>query len=144
MAPTGFGKRPVAPKKKSSPAAGRRSEAASQLESMKAKGLPEFAVFIRARGQKGWLPVGSLAVTRSNQISRAIYDNEADLRQGAFRLFPRLKKQQANLEYGYRLKEFPDEPVVVAERPAEIVPNVIQKGIATARETITGLFKPKA
>ncbi|MGD1850274.1 MAG: HHL1-like protein [Cyanophyceae cyanobacterium] len=139
MAFTGFGKRPAV-KKKNSAASGRRAEAASELESMRSSGLPEFAVFIRARGQKGWLPVGSLAVNRSNQISRAIYDNEADLRQGAFRLFPRLRKQQANLEYGYRLKEFTDEPVVVAERPAEVVPNFVQKGVATIRETVTGLF----
>lgn len=143
MAPTGFGQRSVPKKKSSSSASGRRSEAASQLESMRSKGLPEFAVFIRARGQKGWLPVGSLAVNRSNQISRAIFENEADLRQGAFRLFPRLRKQQANLEYGYRVKEFADEPITVAERPAEIIPNVFQKGIASAREAIAGFFQAK-
>ncbi len=143
MTSTGFGKRPVANKKKKSASSGRRAEASSQLETMRDKGLPEFAIFIRVRGQKGWLPVGALAVNRSSQISRAIFDNEADLRQGAFRLFPRLRKQQANLEYGYRLKEFTDEPVVVAERPAEIIPNVIQKGVASVRETITGLFQAK-
>jgi hypothetical protein len=70
-----------------------------------------------------WYPVGGLAVPRSSSediaLSLAIFENEEDLLKGAYRAFPFLKKSTLPLEYGYRLKEFPDEEVKVANRNAK-------------------------
>lgn len=99
----------------------KRELQAKQYEEMKSKGLPEFNIYVRIP-HKEWLPAGSMTVERSSQISRAIFQQEAELRKSIFRLLPRLQKYQDQLEYGYRLKEFPDEPIVKAERPTA-VPN---------------------
>jgi hypothetical protein len=106
--------------------------------------LPEYEIYIRIQGKKQWFPVGAIAVKRSNQISAAIFDNEEDLRKGAFRLFPVLKKNQANLEYGYRLKEFKDEPIELAERSAVKGANAVQQAISQVGTALGGLFKRKA
>ena len=108
---------------------------------MKADGLPEFNIFVRIKDKKNWFPIGSLAVNRSNQISRAIFQQEAELLQGAFRLFPILRKSQNNLEYGYRLKDYPDEPIQVAVRPAPGQSNPFQDLLEQAKTTIAKLFK---
>lgn len=140
---TGFGK----PKQKKQPSksAMQRSQAAQQYDKMKSDGLPEFNIFIRVQNSKNWFPVGSLAVARTTQIQRAIFDQEAELRQGAFRLFPVLKKSQAQLEYGYRLKQYPDEPIQLAERPQPGVPSALQATLQTAfdaaKEKVTGLLR---
>jgi Family of unknown function (DUF6523) len=131
----GFGKPPA---RKASPNSGRREAAAQRFDDMKTKGMPEFAIFARIRDQKPWFPIGSLAVNRTSKINEAIFQNEDDLQQGAFRLFPRLRKQQANLEYGYRLKEFKDDPIQLAERPAPTLPNPFQAAIAQVRQTVAG------
>ncbi len=133
---TGFGK----PKqtKQLSKSSVKRSQAAQQYDKMKSDGMPEFNIFIRVKNTKNWFPVGSLAVGRTNQIQRAIFDQEAELRQGAFRLFPVLKKNQAQLEYGYRLKQYTDEPIQLAERPQPIVPSALQTTLQTALETAKG------
>jgi Family of unknown function (DUF6523) len=132
--PTGFGK--VKAKKQPSKSAAQRKEAAKQFDQMKADGLPEFNIFIRIKDQKAWFPAGSLAVNRSNLINHAIYEKEADLLQGAFRLFPILKKNQQNLEYGYRLKQFPDEEIQLASRPQAPGANLLQ----TVKDRVGGLF----
>jgi hypothetical protein len=94
----------------------KRELQAKQYAEMKSKGLPEFNIYVRIPN-KEWLPAGSMTVERSSQINRAIFQQEAELRKSIFRLLPRLQKYQDQLEYGYRLKEFPDEPIVKAERP---------------------------
>ena len=38
----------------------------------------------------------------------AIFQNEEDLLNGAYRAYPFLKKSTDDIEYGFRLKEFPD------------------------------------
>lgn len=134
--PTGFGKPQTQPKAKSND---RRTAAASRLDDMRSKGMPEYEVYIRVKDKQPWYPIGALAVSRSNQISRAIFDNENDLRQGAFRLFPRLKKQQANLEYGYRVKAYKDDPIQVAVKPNPLVPGPIQGVIDNVREGVGNL-----
>jgi hypothetical protein len=121
---TGFGK-PKQPKT-SSKNAEKRAQASEQYDQMKSKGLPEFTIFIRIQGKNNWFPVGALAVNRTNKIQQAIFDQEAELLQGAFRLFPILKKHQSQLEYGYRLKQFPDEPIQVATRPQSKTYGVFQ------------------
>lgn len=132
---TGFGK--VEPRK---PQANhnktKRAAAAQKFDEMKRSGLPEFNIFVRVKGQSGWLPAGVMAVDRSNKIGQAIYQNEAELREGAFRLYPRLRKQQANLEYGYQLKQYPDEPIALAEPPKPVMPNPLAGMLARAREVV--------
>lgn len=86
---------------------------------MKSDGLPDFEIYIRIQGKKNWYPVGVIAVKRSNQINQAIAANRQDLLQGAFRLYPVLRKHQQQLEYGYRLKEYRDEPIQLAVPPAQ-------------------------
>merc|ERR1711918_144606 len=69
-----------------------------------------------------WYPVGGLAVPRSSSIdvalSMAIFQNEDDLLKGAFRSYPFLKDSKHRFEYGYRLKEFADDPVKIADKDA--------------------------
>lgn len=98
---------------------------------MKQRGLPEYEVYLRIQGKKQWFPVGAITVQRSNQINEAIHANEASLLQGAFRLFPVLKKNQSSLEYGYRLKEYKDEPIQLAVRPPKQGSNPVQGAITT-------------
>jgi hypothetical protein len=121
--PKGFS--PSQPEKQAAKTkAAKRKEAAKRYDELKAKGMPEFAIFARRRqAEPGkpnpWLPVGSLAVSRSSAIHRAIFQNEEELKKAAVRLFPRLGKVKDELEFGFRLKdkEFQDEPIQVAVRP---------------------------
>jgi hypothetical protein len=116
MAGRGFG--PVKEKsEKTKRNIAQRKQAANKYDEMKEQGMPEFKVFIRIQGKENWLPIGEVAVNRSNKIAHAIYEQEANLIKGAVRTYPVLGKYQDQLEYGYRLKEFPDEPVSVAVRP---------------------------
>ena len=69
-----------------------------------------------------WYPVGGMAVPRSSSIdvalSIAIFDNEDDLLKGAYRRYPFLKASEEKFEYGYRLAEFEDDPVKIAQKDA--------------------------
>merc|ERR1719238_621115 len=126
----GFGAPKTAPKTKptkpKSEGAVKRDQAASDLEKLKQSGSPEYMVLIREcpDGQEPskWYPVGGLAVPRSSSIdvalSMAIFNNEADLLKGAFRSYPFLKQSDNRFEYGYRLKEFPDDEVKIAQKDA--------------------------
>ena len=108
----GFGK--MSPKPQPSKRSSERAEASQQYEKMKTDGLPDYEVYIRIQGKKNWFPVGVIAVKRSSQINQAIFANQADLLQGALRIYPVLKKHQGQLEYGYRLKEFKDDEIQLA------------------------------
>ena len=140
MTTRGFGKAET-PKKSVSKQTAKRKEASKQYDKMKTEGVPEFNIYMRIQGKKQWYPVGSIAVKRSSQINMAIYDSEKDLREGAFRLFPILRKNQANLEYGYRVKEYSDEPIQVAVKPEQAVANAVQSAIANVTNRVTSLFK---
>ena len=131
------------PQPKVSKRAQERTTAAKRLDKMRSDGLPEYEVYIRIRDKKQWYPVGALAVQRSSQINHAIYDSQAQLLQGAFRLFPILKKNQTQLEYGYRLKEFKDDPIELAEPPKSKLPNPVQGVISQIGDRLSGLFKQK-
>ncbi len=137
---TGFSK---VEQKKTSPAAQKRKKAAKQYDQMKSDGMPEFTIFMRIKDKKNWFPVGSLAVNRSSKINDAIFANEKELRQGGFRLFPILLKNQQNLEYGYKLKgsEFADEPIQVAIRPQPGLGNAIQGAIGQFTNRISNIFR---
>ncbi len=139
MTSTGFGK--AKPTKQPSKGAEKRVQASKQYDKMMASGMPEFNIFIRIQGKKNWFPVGSIAVNRSNKIHQAIFDQEAELLQGAFRLFPVLRKNQSQLEYGYRLKEFPDEPIQVAVRPEPGKDNPLSNVLGQMKDRVSGLLK---
>lgn len=122
----GFGKTQQAPK--TSKRAAQRQQAAKEYESLTSQGTPDYEVYIRIQGKKQWYPVGAIAVKRSNQINRAIFGSQDDLLQGAFRLYPVLRKNQHQLEYGYRLKEFKDDPIQLAVPPQRnISPNLFER-----------------
>lgn len=135
---TGFGK-PV-PKRKPSEQSKRRQQASKEMDKRRSSGDPEFEVHIRIQGKKQWYPVGVIAVKRSAQIDRAIFASEEDLLQGAFRIYPILRKNRDNLEYGYRLKAFKDEPITVA-KPPKLSPEGVQGMVNNVKDRVTGLFK---
>ncbi|MFN6067325.1 MAG: HHL1-like protein, partial [Pseudanabaena sp.] len=68
--PSGFAQGSSQSKKKKK-APNKHQIAASKYDEMKENGLPEFNIYIRIKG-KEWVPAGSMAVERSNLISRAI------------------------------------------------------------------------
>lgn len=135
----GFGKPQAQPKV--SKRATERAEASKHYDQMKADGTPDFEIYIRIQGKKNWYPVGVIAVKRSNQIARAIFDSRADLLQGAFRLYPILRKHQNQLEYGYRLKEFKDEPIQVATLAQAQESGGVQTVVAQVKERVSALLK---
>ncbi|KAL1519044.1 hypothetical protein AB1Y20_003312 [Prymnesium parvum] len=127
MAGKGFGKPTTPPKpapKKKSQGAARRDAAGDAFDQLKASGAPEYMVCIRTVDAAGkasqWMPVGGIAVPRSSSedmaLSMAIFNNEDDLLKGAFRAYPNLKSSKDKFEYGYRLKEFPDDPIRLAKK----------------------------
>lgn len=129
----GFGKPSSKPERVPSAGEERRNAASSRYDKMAAAGMPEYTVWMRLKDvqdappgeddepeQMPWLPVGCLSVPRSSQVSKAIFDTEDDLMQGAIRLYPNLQNQERdNIEFGYQLREFDDEEVRVAEREEE-------------------------
>jgi len=129
--PRGFGKpsaKAVAQKAKASKpkssGAVQRDKAAEAFDKLKAGGAPEYMVLIRTVDSEGvaskWYPVGGLAVPRSSSedqaLSLAIFNNEDDLLKGAFRNHPFLRNSKDKFEYGYRIKDFEDDPVKVATK----------------------------
>jgi Family of unknown function (DUF6523) len=135
----GFSKTQSAPK--ASKRSQVRAEAAKEYDKLKADGIPDFEVYIRVKDKKPWFPVGSIAVKRSTQINQAIYANQEELCQGAFRIFPILKKNQHQLEYGYRVKDYKDEPITLAVEPKATVGNAFQGAIATVRDRLATVFQ---
>ena len=136
----GFGKvQPQQQKVKKNKA--KRVAAARQYDEMKKSGLPEFNVYVRIQGQRNWFPVGAIAVSRSNQINKAVFEQEEELLKGAFRLFPKLRKHKNQLEYGYRLKEYNDEPIALAVRPQPTTADWIQSTITSVKERFSAITK---
>jgi hypothetical protein len=132
MMAKGFGKAPAppppAPEKRKpmpvQPQAPPMSESEQQkqadLERLQEGGAPEYEVLIReapeGKDPGQWQVVGVLAVARTGNMDRAlataIFDNEGDLLKGAYQRYPLLKKSDNKMEYGYRVREFPDDPVI--------------------------------
>lgn len=138
---SGFGKPQSQPK--TSSRSTQRARASQQYDRMKSDGLPEYEVYIRTQGKKTWYPVGVIAVKRSSQIHQAIFANKEDLLQGAFRLYPVLRKNQQQLEYGYRLKEDKDDPIQLAVQPQTMGLGGVQAAIAQVGDRLSSLFKRK-
>ncbi|NJL87417.1 MAG: hypothetical protein HC886_17860 [Leptolyngbyaceae cyanobacterium SM1_1_3] len=135
--PLGFG--PQKPQRKPSKGEVQRAKASRQYEQLQAEDTPDFEIYIRIQGKNTWYPVGAIAVKRSSQVNRAIFGSQADLLQGAFRLYPVLRQHQDSLEYGYRLKAFKDEPIQLAIQPG----GRVSSAIAQVGQRISSLFKRK-
>ncbi|GAB4226652.1 MAG: DUF6523 family protein [Elainellaceae cyanobacterium] len=133
----GFGK--PQPKAKPSKRSQERTKAAQAYEKMQAGGALDYEAYIRVQGKKQWYPVGVIAVKRSNQINRAIFDSQEQLLQGAFRLYPILRKHQHQLEYGYRLKQYKDEPIQLAEPPKLNSAGGMQAAVAQLKDRVLAL-----
>lgn len=135
----GFGKTESKPKV--SKRTEQRKKAAKEYDQIKGAGVPDFEVYIRIQGKKNWYPVGAIAVKRSSQINQAIFGSQEDLLQGAFRLYPMLRKNKHQLEYGYRLKEFKDEPIQLAVKPQSLGNGGLQGVIGQVKDRFSSLLK---
>ncbi|MBD1934566.1 MULTISPECIES: HHL1-like protein [Cyanophyceae] len=138
---SGFGKAKTS--KKPTKSASKRTQASKQYDKLKSDGVPEFNIYIRTQGKKNWYPAGSLAVNRTSQINQAIFQEEENLREASLRLYPVLRKNKSQLEYGYRLKgsEFADEPIEVAVPQEPVLPNFFQSTFDKVKNSFSGLFK---
>lgn len=115
----GFGSTPSGgQKKQKSEKQVEREEAASRYDDIAGAGGQEYNVFVRQFGSddSSWLPCGSIAVPRSEQVSNAIYSNEEPLKSGIVRQYPKLRGSESEFEFGYNLKVYPDDPVEVAQK----------------------------
>lgn len=127
----GFGKAP--PPNTPSESTDRRQKASQKYDEMVASGMPEYTIWFRLKEggvsdedtvekEMPWLPVGVISVPRSSQVVDCLFERKTmeDLMQGALRLYPKLKNERKeNIQFGYQLKEFDDEPIRVAERITE-------------------------
>eukprot|EP00529_Nitzschia_sp_RCC80_P036561 CAMPEP_0113466770 /NCGR_PEP_ID=MMETSP0014_2-20120614/14452_1 /TAXON_ID=2857 /ORGANISM="Nitzschia sp." /LENGTH=194 /DNA_ID=CAMNT_0000359021 /DNA_START=131 /DNA_END=715 /DNA_ORIENTATION=- /assembly_acc=CAM_ASM_000159 len=93
-----------------------RERASAKYDELAASGGQEYAIFVRQFGSAddSWLPCGSIAVQRGDQVSNAIFGNDEALKVAIVRTYPKLKGFEQEFEYGYNLKIYPDEPVEVA------------------------------
>jgi Family of unknown function (DUF6523) len=118
----GFDKNAKPKKKEPSVGQFEREKMSSRYDNIAAAGGQEYLIFVRQFGgeDKSWLPCGSIAVPRNAQVSDAIFANEEALKTSIVRTFPKLKGFEAEFEYGYNLKVFPDEPVEVAVKQTKL------------------------
>jgi Family of unknown function (DUF6523) len=114
FASKGFGSKPS--KRVKSEGQVKREQEASRYDEISSEGGQEYNIFVRQFGSddKSWFPCGSVAVPRAAQVSDAIYSNVEELKKAIVRTYPRLKGFEAEFEYGYNLKVYPDDPVEVA------------------------------
>jgi hypothetical protein len=76
-----------------------REEAGSRYDQIAAAGGQEYAIFVRQFGgaDESWLPCGSIAVRRGEQVSNAIFGNQEALNAAIVRTFPKLKGYEAGM-----------------------------------------------
>lgn len=114
----GFSEKP----KKREKSAGQvdREAKSAKYDEIAKTGGQEYRIFVRQFGSddKSWLPVGSIAVPRGGQVSDAVFANEDGLKQSIVKLYPKLRGQEGEFEYGYNLKVYPDDPVEVVMKGA--------------------------
>lgn len=112
----GFGDEP--PKREKSEAQRKREAERNKYDEIAQKGGQEYCIFVRQFGSddQQWLPCGSIAVPRSAQVSDAIFANEEALKVSIVRTFPKLRGYEAEFEYGFNLRIYPDDPVEVARK----------------------------
>jgi hypothetical protein len=110
----GFGEKP----KKISKSEGQvdREKKSSKYDELASTGGQEYRVYVRQFGSddKSWFPAGSIAVPRGAQVSTAVFANEEGLKASIVTLYPKLKGQEQEFEFGFNLKIYPDDPIEVA------------------------------
>ena len=97
-------------------------KAGSDFDALKSTGAPEYTVAVRTLTLEGvpseWYLVGGIAVPRSSSedqaVSMAIFQNENELLKGAYKYYPKLATTKDKFEYGYKLRDFPDDPWSIA------------------------------
>jgi hypothetical protein len=114
----GFGKEDSQAPREKSAGQQERERAGSKYDEIAGSGGQEYSIFVRQFGSAddSWLPCGSIAVARGDQVSNAIFSNEEQLKSAIIRTFPKLKGMETEFEYGYNMKIYPDEPVEVATK----------------------------
>ena len=67
-----------------------------------------------------------MTIPRDTKVSKAVFEVEEELLKGTFKLYPKLKAfydvrvdKEGIFEYGYCLKAFPDEPIIVIKKDEE-------------------------
>lgn len=88
-----------------------KERAAQAYDDAKAKGIPEYRVFVKDE-KTSWLPVGKVTVPRTEPVEQAIFGNGEALERAARGAYRQLGD---DLEYGYNLAVFPDDPVRAAD-----------------------------
>mmetsp|Transcript_37211 Transcript_37211/g.105831 ORF Transcript_37211/g.105831 Transcript_37211/m.105831 type:complete len:184 (-) Transcript_37211:45-596(-) len=118
----GFEKNAKPQKREKSAGQVEREKMSSKYDDIAATGGQEYSIFVRQFGgeDESWLPCGSIAVPRNAQVSDAIFANEEALKLSIVRTFPKLKGFEAEFEYGYNLKIFPDDKVEVAMKQTKV------------------------
>lgn len=83
---------------------------------------PNSSIFVRQFGSddKSWLPCGSIAVPRNAQVADAIFSNESGLKASIVRTYPKLRGYENEFEFGFNLKVYPDDPIEVAAKNANV------------------------
>lgn len=113
----GFGAEPPKKKEKTEGTV-KREQQDSKYDEISGAGGQEYLVFVRQFGSEddSWLPTGTIAVPRGAQVSDAIFANEKGLKESIVRTYVKLAGSESDMEFGYTLKMYPDEPVQVATK----------------------------
>ena len=120
FAAQGFGSKPT--KREKSEGQVKREKESAKYEELTAQGGQEYSIWTRQfgtggdTGDKGWVPCGAIAVPRGAQVSDAIFSNESALKSAITRSYPKLKGLEDELEFGYNLKVYPDDPIETAQK----------------------------
>jgi hypothetical protein len=112
----GFGEKKVEVKRQKSDGQIKRDAESSKYDEIANTGGQQYNIFVRQFGGEdaSWLPTGSIAVPRGAQVSDAIFANEDALKSAITRTYPKLKGFELEMEFGYNLKVYSDDPVEVA------------------------------
>jgi hypothetical protein len=112
------------PKKERSEGQIKREQEASKYDEIAAAGGQQYNVFVRQFGSDDttWLPCGSIAVPRNAQVADAIYANEGALKAAIVRTYPKLTGMEQEMEFGFNLKVYPDDPIEVARKGVTRMP----------------------
>jgi len=118
----GFGAKEAPKKKEKSAGQVDREAKSAKYDEIAGTGGQEYNIFVRQFGGEdgSWLPCGSIAVPRGAQVSDAVFANEEGLKTAIVRTYPKLKGYEAEMEFGFNLKIYPDDPVEVASKGGNI------------------------
>ena len=132
----GFASKPP-PREKSEAQINRELET-GKFDELASTGGQEYQIYVRLFGQdaESWLPCGQIAVPRGEQVSRAIYSNEENVKKGTLRTWAGLRGKESEMEFGYNLKIYPDDVIEVAKKEVEV------KGFGGVGKWFSDLLSP--